>query len=128
MQVSMSEFRRRLPELLAKAWAGERLVVVHRPGNQGKERRFVICREEEMAEVDSIRVIDGKLFGDCGGALEYLGQRIEAVTANGQYRLQMVLLFTDHDQSKEDEIEPGVHYRVYCDISPIISQEPPNAK
>ena len=123
----MSKFRARLPELLAKAWAGERLVVVHRPGNR-EARRFLICREEEMAEVDSIRVIDGKLFGDCGGALEYLGQRIEAVTANGQYRLQMVLLFTDHDQSKEDEIEPGVHYRVYCDISPIISQEPPNAK
>ena len=46
----MSEFRARLPELLAKAWAGERLVVVHKPGNQGKVRRFVVCREEEMAE------------------------------------------------------------------------------
>ena len=125
----MSEFRARIPELLAKAWAGERLVVVHRPGNQGKVRRFLICREEEMAEVDSICCINGKLFGDCGGALEYLGQRIEAVTANGQYRLQMVLLFTDHDQFTEDEIEPGVHYRVYCDISPVLTwQEPPNAK
>ena len=49
----MSEFRRRLPELLAKVWAGERLVVVHRPGNQGKERRFVICREEkEMNDLE----------------------------------------------------------------------------
>jgi len=54
MQVSMSEFRRRLPELLAKAWAGERLVVVHRPGNQGEQRRFVVCREEE-------RMANGKL-------------------------------------------------------------------
>jgi hypothetical protein len=51
MQVSMSEFRARLPELLAKAWAGERLVVVHRPGNQGKERRFVICREEKAVNL-----------------------------------------------------------------------------
>jgi len=50
MEFSMSEFRRRIPELLAKAWAGERLVVVHRPGN-GKARRFVICREEEMAKM-----------------------------------------------------------------------------
>jgi hypothetical protein len=48
MEFSMSEFRRRLPELLAKAWAGELLVVVHRPGNQGKVRRFVICREEKQ--------------------------------------------------------------------------------
>lgn len=48
MQVSMSEFRARLSELLAKAWTGERLVVVHRPGN-GKARRFLICREEENA-------------------------------------------------------------------------------
>jgi hypothetical protein len=56
MQVSMSEFRRRLPELLAKAWAGERLVVVHRPGNQGKVRKFLICREEE-----TVGTKDGKL-------------------------------------------------------------------
>jgi len=47
MEFSMSEFRRRIPELLAKAWAGERLVVVHRPGN-GKARRFVICREGKV--------------------------------------------------------------------------------
>ena len=44
----MSEFRARLPELLAKAWSGGRLVVVHRPGNQGKARRFVICREGKV--------------------------------------------------------------------------------
>ena len=80
-----------------------------------------------MAEDDSIRYANGKLFGNCGGVLEYVGQRVEAGTINGQYRLQMILLFTDHDQLKEDEIEPGVHYRVCCDISPI-TQEPPNAK
>jgi hypothetical protein len=56
MEFSMSEFRARLPELLAKAWAGERLVVVHRPGN-GKVRRFVICREKMEMEAEA----NGKL-------------------------------------------------------------------
>jgi hypothetical protein len=60
MQVSMSEFRRRLPELLAKAWAGERLVVVHRPGNQGRVRKFVICREEEKRLSVEDRAISNK--------------------------------------------------------------------
>lgn len=45
----MSEFRRRLPELLAKAWAGERIVISHRPRGQGLWRLFLLVpiKEEE---------------------------------------------------------------------------------
>lgn len=44
----MSEFRCNMPKLLAQAWAGKELVILHRPNHQGKVRRFVIKREEIM--------------------------------------------------------------------------------
>ena len=52
------------------------------------------------------------LWGPSGGLLEYVGQRVETHVAEGNPRSYIVLLFKDHDHCTDDEIEPGVHFRV----------------
>lgn len=69
---------------------------------------------------EGVTLDGGVLWGTCGGALEYVGQRLEwRKRADGRMWPVVVLLFTDHDHwpGDEGELEPGVFYRLEMPLS-----------
>lgn len=80
--------------------------------------------ETSANEMEGCFFSDGRLWGRCGGELEYVGQRLEwTELPNGDKQREIVFLFTDHDMwgIGEPELEPGVHYRLRMPMNDVPS-------